>query len=54
MTISTMEGTVTFTVENTPGAKLPATGGPGTTLFYVIGSLLTLLAAALLLRRKEL
>ena len=54
VTISTMEGTVTFTVENTPGAKLPATGGPGTTLFYVIGSLLTLLAAALLLRRKEL
>ena len=54
VTISTMEGTVTFTVENTPGAKLPATGSSGTTLFYVVGSLLTLLAAALLLRRKEL
>ena len=42
----------TFTVGNTPGVALPATGGPGTTIFYVAGSALLLLAIALLLRRK--
>ena len=45
--------TTTFTVGNTPGAALPATGGPGTTLYYVAGSALLLLALALLLFRKK-
>ena len=36
-----------------PGAVLPATGGPGTTLYYVAGSALLLLALALLIRRKR-
>ena len=54
VTISTMEGTVTFTVENTPGAALPSTGGPGTLLYTATG--LTLLLGAslwLFLRRKK-
>ena len=41
-----------FTVYNTPGVALPATGGPGTTLYYATGVALLLLAIALLLRRK--
>lgn len=43
----------TFTIPNTPGASLPATGGPGTTAFYATGAALILLALALLLRRKK-
>ena len=44
----------TFTVKNEPGARLPSTGGSGTTLYYALGSLLVILAAALLmLRRRE-
>ena len=30
-----------ITVENTPGAALPNTGGPGTRLFYLLGIMLT-------------
>ena len=41
-----------FTVYNTPGVALPATGGPGTTLYYASGAALLLLAIVLLLRRK--
>ena len=44
---------IVISIDNTPGYALPSTGGPGTTFFYVIGSLLTLLAAVLLLRRKH-
>jgi len=33
--------------------ELPSTGGPGTTLFYVLGSILTLLAAVLLITKKR-
>ncbi len=43
----------TFIVGNTPGAELPATGGPGT-LAYILGGLaLVLLAGALLVFRKR-
>ena len=41
-----------FIVENEPGAALPATGGPGTSLLYLLGGILTLGAAFLLTRRK--
>jgi len=56
VTISIMEGTgtVTFTVENTPGAALPNTGGPGTRLFTILGSILILGAGVLLWRRRRL
>lgn len=43
----------TFTVGNTPGASLPATGGPGSTLYYAGGAALLLLAIAMLLFRKR-
>ena len=40
------DGSYTITVTNTPGVELPATGGPGTTLYYLLGSLLIMLASA--------
>ena len=44
--INTLDTMVTFTVENTPGASLPSTGGPGTNLLYLFGSMLVMLAGA--------
>ena len=41
------------TIANTPGVSLPSTGGPGTTIFYVLGSVLTLLAAVLLVTKRR-
>ena len=43
-----------FTVENEPGAALPSTGGPGTQLFTILGSILILGAGVLLWRRRRL
>ena len=42
-------------VGNTPGASLPSTGGPGTNLLYLLGSMLIMLAGAgfILLNRKK-
>jgi LPXTG-motif cell wall-anchored protein len=46
--------TKTFTVGNTPGVELPATGGPGTLVYTVTGLTLTLGAALwLILRRRK-
>ena len=39
---------------NTPGAELPHTGGPGTRLFTILGSILILGAGVLLWRRRRL
>lgn len=41
-----------LTVENTSGTVLPSTGGMGTTIFTVAGSLLMAGAAAVILRRR--
>jgi len=43
----------TFTVGNTSGVSLPNTGGSGTTLYYVLGSLLALATVALLIARRR-
>ena len=43
----------TLTVKNTPGVSLPSTGGVGTTMFYVAGGLITLLALALLITKRR-
>ena len=43
----------TATVGNTPGTPLPHTGGPGTTLFYLLGALLTLGGGILLVSRRR-
>lgn len=44
---------VTNTIENKQGSTLPETGGIGTTIFYVIGSVLVLGAAVVLITRKR-
>lgn len=42
-----------FTVENTPGAALPSTGGSGTRLFTIFGTILALSSVVLLFRRHK-
>ena len=44
---------LTIVVGNTPGIALPNTGGPGTRLFTILGSILTLGAGVLLWRRRR-
>lgn len=46
-------GTFYVTVENRKGDLLPSTGGIGTTIFYVVGSILVLGAAILLISRRR-
>lgn len=45
--------TLIVEVENTAGNTLPSTGGMGTTLFYVVGGILVIGAAAILILRKR-
>lgn len=40
-------------VENSTGSELPSTGGMGTTIFYVVGGLLTVGAVVLLVTKKR-
>ncbi|MBQ6635594.1 MAG: Cna B-type domain-containing protein [Lachnospiraceae bacterium] len=42
-----------ITVENTPGAALPNTGGFGTNLIYLIGGILTMLAGAIIVMKRR-
>lgn len=44
---------VPSTIVNTKGTELPSTGGVGTTIFYVVGSLLVLAAAVLLVAKRR-
>lgn len=44
---------VTNTIENKAGSTLPETGGMGTTLFYVLGSILAFGAIVLLVTKKR-
>lgn len=46
-------GQLTTDVENKKGSTLPSTGGMGTTIFYVVGSILVLGAAILLITKKR-
>lgn len=41
------------TIENSTGVELPSTGGIGTTIFYVIGSILALAAGVILVTRRR-
>ena len=52
-TITPGENNQSFPINNKKGAELPSTGGMGTTLFYVIGSLLVAAAAILLITRRR-
>lgn len=47
------DGTVQIKINNNSGATLPSTGGMGTTIFYVGGSILVLLAVVLLVTRRR-
>ena len=40
-------------IENKTGAELPSTGGIGTTIFYVVGSILVVAAGVLLITKKR-
>lgn len=56
-TVETSDGPVTnysytLTVMNNPGVSLPETGGPGITLIYLLGIILTGIAGAGLIMRK--
>ena len=46
--------TLVFTITNEKGAALPSTGGPGTRIFTILGSILILGAGVLLWRRRRL
>ena len=46
-------GIVSANIENQSGAQLPSTGGIGTTIFYVLGSVLVIGAAVLLVTKKR-
>ena len=46
-------GVLTGDVENRQGSTLPSTGGMGTTLFYVLGSVLVIGAVVLLVSKKR-
>jgi len=45
--------TVTAKINNQSGTELPSTGGMGTTIFYVVGSVLLVGAAVLLITKKR-
>lgn len=47
------EGSVDVTIENNPGSELPSTGGMGTTMFYLFGGLMVLVALSLLVTKKR-
>lgn len=44
---------VTAEIENKSGTELPSTGGIGTTIFYVIGGVLVIGAAAMLIAKRK-
>ncbi len=47
------EGSVAVTIENNSGATLPETGGIGTTIFYLLGSIMFIGAAMTLVVRRR-
>ena len=49
----TETGIVATDIQNNKGAKLPGTGGMGTTIFYVLGAILVIGAGVLLIVRRR-
>lgn len=47
------DGSVAVTIENSKGSILPETGGIGTAIFYIVGSVLVIGAAVLLITKKR-
>lgn len=52
-TSSTTDGSLTTKVVNKKGSVLPSTGGMGTTILYVVGTILVLAAGILLVTKKR-
>ena len=52
-TTNLVDGTATTNIKNLPGSSLPETGGMGTTVLYVAGTLMILAAAAFLVMKKK-
>lgn len=52
-TATPADGSVATNVVNVAGNTLPSTGGMGTTIFYVLGSILAIGAAVVLISRKR-
>ena len=54
-TDTSMTSTALFkeTVENKKGAELPTTGGMGTTIFYIVGSVLVIGTAVVLISKRR-
>ncbi|WP_315459911.1 isopeptide-forming domain-containing fimbrial protein [uncultured Streptococcus sp.] len=52
-TPSTTDGSLTTDVVNKKGSVLPSTGGMGTTILYVVGTILVLAAGILLVTKKR-
>ena len=50
---NTTDGSLSANVINNKGAELPSTVGMGTTIFYVVGSILVLAAVVLLVTKKR-
>ncbi|MBQ9028372.1 MAG: LPXTG cell wall anchor domain-containing protein [Lachnospiraceae bacterium] len=46
-------GIVTVTIENNAGSTLPSTGGIGTTMFYIIGTIMVIGAGVVLISRRR-
>lgn len=46
-------GVFDTTIVNVPGTQLPSTGGMGTTIFYILGSVLVVAAVVLLVTKKR-
>ena len=51
--VTATNGVISITVVNQSGTVLPSTGGIGTTIFYVIGSILLIGATILLITKKR-
>jgi len=46
-------GMVKATINNTPGSTLPATGGIGTTIFYIVGAVLLIGSSVIFIMKKR-
>ncbi len=51
--VTVTDSLIAFNVENKSGTELPSTGGIGTKIFYIAGSLMVLAAVVLLAARKR-
>ena len=52
-TVAKKDGQLSADVVNMSGSTLPSTGGMGTTIFYVVGTILVLAAVVLLITKKR-